>query len=597
MRESLVAVGAMVRLSWQADSRGAAVMLVLRLAGAVAGTAFAWFMKVIVDGVVQREMDQVVLGASLVAASVAVAQLAGNVAFRVRIRLEERMSLLLDQELIALAAGVPGIEHHERPEYLKELELLSGARVSLSQTAGSVFEVGAIVIRSAGTILLLAGLHPALAVLPLFAVPSLIAGRRATLLRERVMEESAENSRLGVALFDIATTAAPAKELRLFGFGDEVLARHRASWTGHYDALFRAQAKGALFTTAGWLFFTMGYTGAIAFVTVRAVAGDLTIGDVYLAMNLAAQVNGQVAQFVSTYSWSVQTMKAARRYLWLRTYAADARSALLVEGLTPPPERLVEGIEFERVTFRYPDTDADILQDVSLRIPAGSTVALVGENGAGKTTLIKLLCRFYEPTSGSIRIDGVDIRRIAIDSWRDRLSAGFQDFARLELLAREAVGVGAVASIEDEGAVAAALDRAGSPDLVGQLPAGLATQLGKSFEDGNELSMGQWQKLALGRAMMRTEPLVLILDEPTASLDAPTEHALFERYAGAAREFASATGSITLLVSHRFSTVRMADLIVVIEGGTVTEQGTHDELVRLGGTYAELYELQARAYR
>jgi ATP-binding cassette subfamily B protein len=225
-----------------------------------------------------------------------------------------------------------------------------------------------------------------------------------------------------------------------------------------------------------------------------------------------------------------------------------------------------------------------LLADVHLHVPAGSTLAIVGENGAGKTTLAKLLLRFYEPTEGAIRLDGVDIRRFPVDGWRDRLSAGFQDFAQLRFLARESVGVGSLPRIEDRVTVAAALDRGAAGDLPAKLPAGLETQLGREFEGGVDLSTGQCQKVALARAMMRDDQLVLILDEPTASLDAATEHALFERFAEQARSAAARSGTVTLLVSHRFSTVRMADMIVVVDGGRVMECGSH-------------HDLQANSYR
>lgn len=597
MRETLTAARAMVGLALRADPKGAALMLALRVLGAIANTLFAWFMKLVVDGAVAGDVDRVTTSGILVAVAVAISQLAGNVAFRSRIRLEERMSLLLDRELIALAAGVPGIEHHERPDYLKELELLSDARIALSQTAGSVFEIVAVVVRATGTAVLLAALHPVLLLLPVFAVPSLVTGRRSQLLREKANEDAAEDGRLGRELFELATTANPAKELRLFQLQSELISRHRATWEVAYDKLLLAQKRGAVLTTLGWLVFTTGYTLAIVFVALRAVDGGLTIGDVFLAMNLAGQVNAQVAQFVSTYSWSIATLKSAKRYVWLRDYVAEARSSHGTGGTAPVPSRLESGITMEDVSFRYPETDAAILEGVNLRLPAGSTVALVGDNGAGKTTLIKLLCRFYEPSEGAILVDGVDLRSFDVEDWRKQTSAGFQDFARFELVAQEAVGVGYLPDRLDEKAALAALDRAGAPDVVDQLESGLTTQLGKSFEGGSELSMGQWQKLALGRTMMREMPLLLILDEPTASLDAPTEHALFERYAGTARELAAAIGSVTVLVSHRFSTVRMADVIVVLDGGRITEVGSHAELMTRKGLYAELYELQARAYR
>jgi ATP-binding cassette subfamily B protein len=263
------------------------------------------------------------------------------------------------------------------------------------------------------------------------------------------------------------------------------------------------------------------------------------------------------------------------------------------------PDRLDDGIRFENVSFRYPGTTADVLTGVDLFFPAGSTVAVVGENGAGKTTIVKLLCRFYEPTGGRITVDGEDLRRVPIGEWRARLSGAFQDHARLEFLARETVGVGHLPVVDDDDAVHAAIDRAGAAAVLRSLPTGLATQLGTRFEDGVELSGGQWQQLALGRGMMRTPaaPLLLVLDEPTAALDPGTEHRLFERYAAAARSASAHSGAITVLVSHRFSTVRMADLIVVVAGGRALEAGSHDDLMAADGLYAELYGLQARAYR
>ena len=230
-------------------------------------------------------------------------------------------------------------------------------------------------------------------------------------------------------------------------------------------------------------------------------------------------------------------------------------------------------------------------------------VAIVGENGAGKTTLVKLLCRLYQPTSGRILVDGLELARMPADAWRSRLAGAFQDFFRFEFRARHTVGVGDLPRLDDEPAVVAAVDRAGADDVVARLAAGLETQLGPTWPDGVEVSFGQWQKLALARGFMRDRPLLLVLDEPTAALDAETEHALFERYAAAARGGKSngaaerTDGRITILVSHRFSTVRMADLIVVLDGSRVVEVGAHEELVAKGGKYAELYGIQAAAYR
>jgi len=259
------------------------------------------------------------------------------------------------------------------------------------------------------------------------------------------------------------------------------------------------------------------------------------------------------------------------------------------------PTTLRRGIELHDVTFCYPGTDRKILDGVSLELPAGKVVALVGENGAGKTTLIKLLSRFYEPDAGRIIVDGTPLDKFMTAEWRGRLSAAFQDYAAFEFLVRETVGVGDLPRIDNELAVTAALARAGAADVPAVLPDGIRTQLGKSWDDGVELSGGQWQKLALARSMMRAEPLLVVFDEPTSALDAQTEHGLFERFAAAARNGQS-RGTVTLLTSHRFSTVGMADLIVVLDGGRIIEQGSHRELMAARGLYAELYSLQSRSY-
>ena len=260
--------------------------------------------------------------------------------------------------------------------------------------------------------------------------------------------------------------------------------------------------------------------------------------------------------------------------------------------------RLEQGIRLEHVSFAYPGTDRLVLDDVTLRLPAGAVVAVVGENGAGKSTLVKLLCKLYEPDGGQILLDGVPLRRIRPEEWRDRLAGAFQDFFRFEFRALQSVGVGDVPRVSDEPAVGTAVSRAGAGDVVSALVSGLATQLGPTWPEGVDVSFGQWQKLALARGFMRDDPLLLVLDEPTAALDAETEHALFERYAEAARRNGDrASGRITVLVSHRFSTVRMADLIVVLDGSRVVEAGTHEELSARGGPYAELYGIQAASYR
>jgi ATP-binding cassette subfamily B protein len=285
-------------------------------------------------------------------------------------------------------------------------------------------------------------------------------------------------------------------------------------------------------------------------------------------------------------------MDGSRRLAWLEDYAASVAAA----GDLAVPTALHRSIRLDHVSFAYPGTSRVVLDDVSVTLPAGSVVAIVGENGAGKTSLVKLLAKMYEPSSGSILVDDTLLARMPASEWRARLAGAFQDFFRFEFRARHTVGLGDVSRLDDELAVVAAVDRAGAADVVARLTLGLDTQLGPTWPGGVEISFGQWQKLALARGFMRDQPLLLILDEPTAALDAETEHALFEHYAAAARDSGD-NGRITILVSHRFSTVRMADLIVVLDGAKLVEVGTHEELMAKRGHYSELYGIQAAAYR
>ncbi len=284
-------------------------------------------------------------------------------------------------------------------------------------------------------------------------------------------------------------------------------------------------------------------------------------------------------------------LDASRRLAWLEDYAAGSGRG----GDRPAPACVTESIRFEGVSFSYPGTDRLVLDDVHLLLPAGAVVAVVGENGAGKSTLVKLLARMYAPTGGRITIDGVDLAEIDTAQWRERLAGAFQDFARLEFAALTTIGVGDLPRIDDRPAAEHAVARAGAHDVVDRLPAGLDTQLGPTWPGGAEISFGQWQKLALARGFMRDDPLLLILDEPTAALDAETEHSLFEQFAAASRTGAE-NGRVTILVSHRFSTVRMADLIIVLDGARVAEVGSHEQLMARDGHYAALFRLQAAAY-
>ncbi len=568
------------------------------LSGAIMSLIYpvtAYGSKLLVDAAVSRDLSTGLVAAGLLAAATGIGII--NVLYYVDLlfTVAEQAGAEADRRLIGLMAETPGIEHHELPQYLDQLDLLRDERRLLGWMTNATAGLLRVAVLLVATEVLLARLHPVLLLLPVFGVVSFLAGRQAQRLQQRAEEATAEAERLRKQLFDLGTRAASGKEVRVFDLASDLITRHHIAASAVMAERDRADRRSAAYQSVDAVVSTAAYVGAIGLVLLLAVQGQATPGDVVLAVGLAAGMNSVVATAVGYGTHFLKVLRAAGRYVWLEEYARHAHRRPAAPAAVPA--RLHEGIALHDVSFHYPGTTAPVLDLVSLVLPAGSVVALVGENGAGKTTLAKLLCRFYEPTDGAILVDGTALSRFDPAAWRRRIAGAFQDFSRFELLARETVGVGQLARMDDPAAVGAALGRAGATDLPARLPRGLETQLGAGWEHGVELSGGQWQKLALGRAMMREAPLLLILDEPTASLDAQAEHDLFARYADAARDAGRAAGTVTVLVSHRFSTVRMADLIIVLERGRVVEAGSHAALMAHRGLYAELYAMQATAYR
>jgi ATP-binding cassette, subfamily B, bacterial len=513
-----------------------------------------------------------------------------TVSTRVQRRFRDKVTIALESHVARLQATVATVAHHERPEFLDRLSMLRNQVFVLDHMYMSLFSTLGWILRLGVTMGLLASVHPALLLLAVFAIPTVLTSAWRPQVERVAQERGAQASRLARHLFTIATTAPPGKEVRVTGIGERLVSDRRAAWERWYGPLSAARWGSAFWLALGWAIFGLAYVGAIVFVSsyLRAPASA-----VLLVLAAGARLSGYIGATVGEIGflrgfW----MDGSRRLAWLEDYAASIAAA----GDLPVPSALRGGIRFDHVSFAYPGTSRVVLDDVSLLLPAGAVVAVVGENGAGKTTLVKLLAKMYEPSSGAILVDDTPLARLPANDWRGRLAGAFQDFFRFEFRAGHTIGLGDVPRMHDEPAVMAAVDRAGAGDVMGKLTAGLDTQLGPTWPDGVELSFGQWQKLALARGFMRDQPLLLILDEPTAALDAETEHALFERYAAAARD-GSAGGRITILVSHRFSTVRMADLIVVLDGSRLVEVGSHEELMAKGGQYAELYGIQAAAYR
>ena len=576
-----------LRRAHQAEPRLLGLSFGLAMLASLPDALLALWIKLLADGLLQHKHDLVLAAALGLGASTVATWFLKVTSDRTQRRFRERVAMALESHVARLQASVSTIAHHERPEYLNRLAMLRDQVFVLDHMYMSLFSTCGWILRLAVTLVLLTSIHPALALLAVFALPTVLTSTWRPGVERATEERVASANRLARHLFMTATTAPPGKEVRVTRIGDRLLSQRRETWEHWYGPVTAARWNTALWQALAWAIFGAAYVAAVVFVSSRPGA---TPGQVLLVLAAGARLSAYIGATVGEIGflrgfW----LDGSRRLAWLEDYAAS----LVERADRPAPDRLVEGIRFEHVSFAYPGTERRVLDDVSLELKPGSVVAIVGENGAGKSTLVKLLCRLYQPDQGRILVEGVDLAQIRADEWRSRLAGAFQDFFRFEFRARYTVGLGDMPRLEDEPAVVTAVGRAGAEDLVSKLVSGLNTQLGATWPEGVEVSFGQWQKFALARGFMRDGPLVLVLDEPTAALDAETEHALFERYAAAAR----GEGRITILVSHRFSTVRMAHLIVVLDGARVVEVGTHEELIAKGGQYADLYSIQAAAYR
>lgn len=588
----------MIKFGWAADHTGTVLAFLLFGSQAAAQSLFAYWLKLLLDGLRPLNLSELVLAAVGIAVSIVGSNALAYTASRVEATLRDRTQRLLNQRMLELIGRTPTLDLHETPEHLVQLETLRQEGHAFATIVPSLLNFFATAVRIVITALLLLSIHPLLLLLPLFGLPTLLLSGKISGLFRLGMELAAEPARRAQHLSELTGTASGAKEIRLFRLGPAMLDRFHAAHREIRAINHRLQTRAAYLGLSAQIIFLLGYFGAIFFVANLAINGHATVGDTVLIAVLAGQILGLVTGSAEILQLTVRSLITAGRYIYLQDVARQARAN--INPTATVPDRLTTGISLDHVSYHYPHADHPALHDITITLPAGTTIAVVGENGAGKSTLVKLLTGMYQPTAGVISLDRTRLFTIDPDQWRERIAAGFQDHARFEFLVRDTVGIGDLTTdgnVRSDEHVRSALHRAGASDIADRLPEGLQTQLGSGWPSGVDISGGQWQQLAIGRAMMRTAPLLLVLDEPTAALDADTEHRLFQRWATAARQLREQVGTVTVLVSHRFSTVRMADQIIVLDHGQVIEQGNHDQLISQHGLYAELFELQARAYR
>lgn len=524
-----------------------------------------------------------------VAVGIAVAGLAGMM----RLTTGEQLAHAVGLRLATVLSRLPGVAHHEDPLIADQVSLVLAQQGQLGQVLQVLLFCGAMVVVGAVALAILGSVDPWLLLLTFSVLPPLLLAGRRQRLQAAAEDERAPWQRCRAALLALPRDPAASVELRLFGQGEDLLSLADRAWERGHQISLRLQRRLAVYRAVDDLASVVGLAGAVILMTLRAAAGHASVGDVVLTIVLARTALDSLLHVLTMGVQLGSRLRALDRLRWLEQYAET--EAATWAGREPAPDRLTRGIRLEGVAFRYPN-GPEVLTDITVELPASGVVAVVGENGAGKTTLVKLLTGLYRPTRGRILLDKVDLADIDVTAYRSRVAGAFQDHAHLELTAGLGVRLGDIARLDVPEVLDRALARADARSVVDALPAGADTQLGTSWPGGVELSGGQWQRLSLARGLARVAPLLLVLDEPTASLDAETEHALVQRMRAAAAD-QRATGSITVLVSHRFSTVRGADLIVVLDQGRIVEAGTHEQLVARGGGYAELYQLQAAGYR
>ncbi|KQC33553.1 ABC transporter ATP-binding protein [Nonlabens sp. YIK11] len=479
------------------------------------------------------------------------------------------------------------LEQLEDPEFYDKLErarqqtngrvnLMSDALGQVQALISIVSLIAALIYFEPWLIVLLI-----LSIIPSFINEAKYSSHRYSLARSW----TAERRELDYLRF-VGANNTTAKEVKLFGLTDYIALRFKNLSNKYYHINKNLSIKQSIYGSLFNILGTLSYYGAYVFIIIEVIAGVLTIGELTFLSGSFNRLRNNLQQFFSRFT------RISESALYLRDYFDFLDIPLEQHTINPVPlpEVITEGFELRNVQFHYPGSDTPVLKGVSFHIKAGEKIAFVGENGAGKTTLIKLILRFYEPTSGEILLDGINIKKFSKEEYRARFGVIFQDFFKYEFRLRENIAVGDIAQIDNDSLITDAAERSLASQVIAEMTDGIDQQLGRRFAKGQELSGGQWQKVALARAYMKNAD-IMVLDEPTSALDAQAEFDVFERFIGLTK------GKTSIIISHRFSTVRMADRILVLKNGKIEEIGTHEELMNNPQTYSRLFNLQAAGYQ
>ena len=596
LRQSFTHTPQAVRFVWRTNRWATVGLGLLTLGGALLPASQAWVGKLIVDGVVAsiqtgQDAEQVrkvfiylllELGLFLLSAAFnhgrrLIQQLIQlQLANRIRAEIIGK-ALTLDLAYFEDSDFYDRLQNARREGGYKPVELINDTFL-IVQNSITLISFALLMLRFSPWLVV---------VLLATSIPSFIAETRYSERGFRLLTRRAPETRQVNYLSRLLTEDTAAKEIKLFNLGGTLLDRY----TTLFDKFFEEDKSLALRrATAGFglgLIATLGFYGSYAWIVWYTVQGKISLGDMTLYLTIFRQGQSTFQSILAAVGNIYENNLFMANFFEFLCLEPLMKINVQKRKLSLP---LRGGIEFRDVGFRYPDSEEWALRGVNLSIRPGEKIALVGHNGAGKTTLIKLLSRLYDPTEGSILIDDIDIRDLDPLELQQRIGVIFQDFVRYHLPVRENIGFGQIDAMDDIERIAAAARKSGAQAVVEELPEGYETMLGRWFHDGHELSLGQWQKVALARAFMR-DAEILVLDEPTASVDARAEYEIFQNFK------ALTEGKMAILISHRFSTVRMADRIAVIQEGRIAELGTHDELLSRAGTYAELFSMQAEGYR